>query len=1555
MTSRHRIRSLDFDLTFASGGMAMSQGEPLRALVVDQLLPVVASVFDEATGDGTAADIYRIDRLDVDLGKVYAEDLPETLAERLAQALADVLVMRLDEGAAADGATEHGGAGEGVGSVGVGSDAVGSGDYGSVIGQRQSDGADTSVESQAVPRPRVSKFATAAAADTADLIAFLTSGQWVRPGSVPASVQKEPNHALRGDEGSHRDTDAVGADGIDGIEGLLARVLAGDIQIVRQQIRASASPDMLIQRLTKQFPSDSVDALLRALRPSDASGWLRQLDALDRLLTTIGWNTAQRAEAQSAVRARLLTMGLLPPDAGPREMPWHGVWQAVLSIASVRGLVRDESDFVAKVRESARADEARAGAIDATRTGDASQAGSARSPMIDALHRVAEARANGAMSEGDTASSETSSEALNTTPSAMHGQTSGGLPQMPAPTNSASLRPFTHAGLRALLATALMRAQAKALYDVWPRLVANETDTLREALRRYLSVSDLREQIALTFPVSMLEDMLALLLVARPEPTQGLTQGPTQIRRKQADAYVVETHPQNTVPDIGRTWAWRSAWSHDIAATLGVHDTEVIPGTALRDKAQPDAPVPAASFDVRVGADASLSVRHESSTVSTSGDSVPNAASDEPSDQPSDALGSSDAMLRSAGLNVPADERTLNNSLDALPAAAGDRAGRLQASTRGGNRLAAGDPRVDDDLPPVSGSAGTARVMHRSIDDEATSAEPAAWPSERAVPPSVPVMRPSDDDVDAHTEVTSRNDRLIRALLSGSAVAIQEDWADWIGAERAALASVWRHYVTYDTVLMRVTEGFPEAMLVDLATVTAPSAAALWEAFAEVSVGKLAEAAQVSASAIERLPDDTSLAFMGTTSLADTGGHETHAGSITRKVPSQTEFDRWKRGVWHALFMQLRAMSPVASTSAIVSISSVSFAALEAIALGRGSAAGARRALDLWRATVTSGTTDTNASPGTFARSLGMAGSMAADDHALRPLKSSIADAAFSATAVEPMSHRASTVAVQRLIEHRQRTNPQGGDLTARVASLSDAERVDLRQIVTEVASTRESDLVGMAAQHWQAVVDTMIAVSETIPDAHREVLYRSILESAPEVEDLPAEAARRYYASVVAVLASDAVLDLDLLAETAISEVVTSSPDDQDINSREMPTPPPVQEHRKSAERTGPHDPVGVGAPRHPDDQRKSLDSTDRLDRLDALPPFPPTSPSRLPAMPEDFIAYLTSTDFRQGRTPPSGFDIWLRQSVYSGAHVLRPVIATAAEDDALAERWLDLIPQPLWPGIARLSSRDTPQVAQMLRVASDITDLFATTVETVAPVSLHRARWRFLFPWLFMPQRPFDATTFATSLVAQLARHASVAVPPALAARVQQQTGIDMRTADVTDDAHLLQTPLMVPYAGMVLTWPFTAHLWDQLGLTKEHRFVSDEAAERAVLLLHYVGSGLTEAPEPHLTMHKLLCGLPFATPVARHFDITDDESTICDQMLDVIIQYWSALGHTSHAGLRGNFLQREGRFSLAEDGWHLKVRRAPYDMLLDRLPWSISTIRLSWMEQPLWVEWA
>jgi hypothetical protein len=80
--------------------------------------------------------------------------------------------------------------------------------------------------------------------------------------------------------------------------------------------------------------------------------------------------------------------------------------------------------------------------------------------------------------------------------------------------------------------------------------------------------------------------------------------------------------------------------------------------------------------------------------------------------------------------------------------------------------------------------------------------------------------------------------------------------------------------------------------------------------------------------------------------------------------------------------------------------------------------------------------------------------------------------------------------------------------------------------------------------------------------------------------------------------------------------------------------------------------------------------------------------------------------------------------------------------------------------------------------------------------------------------------------------------------------------------------------------------------------------------------------------------------------------------DGLLQAVIAHWRALGSTSPDGLRQTFLQREGRLTheRAEAGqhWQLAVKSGPFDMLLDRLPWSYSTIKLPWMHEVLYVDW-
>jgi hypothetical protein len=175
---------------------------------------------------------------------------------------------------------------------------------------------------------------------------------------------------------------------------------------------------------------------------------------------------------------------------------------------------------------------------------------------------------------------------------------------------------------------------------------------------------------------------------------------------------------------------------------------------------------------------------------------------------------------------------------------------------------------------------------------------------------------------------------------------------------------------------------------------------------------------------------------------------------------------------------------------------------------------------------------------------------------------------------------------------------------------------------------------------------------------------------------------------------------------------------------------------------------------------------------------------------------------------------------------------------------------------------------------------------------------------------------------------------------------------TMTVTESAHEV---IYVANAGLVLAGAYLERLFGMLGLAEREAFVSPEATERAVHLLQYLATGRTGTPEPLLVLNKVLCGMPIGTPVWREFEITPQESQAIDGLLTAMIAHWKILGHTSIAGLRESFLQREGRLSFdEEDGWQLHVEPRSFDMLLDQLPWGYSLQKLPWMKEALHVEW-
>jgi hypothetical protein len=285
----------------------------------------------------------------------------------------------------------------------------------------------------------------------------------------------------------------------------------------------------------------------------------------------------------------------------------------------------------------------------------------------------------------------------------------------------------------------------------------------------------------------------------------------------------------------------------------------------------------------------------------------------------------------------------------------------------------------------------------------------------------------------------------------------------------------------------------------------------------------------------------------------------------------------------------------------------------------------------------------------------------------------------------------------------------------------------------------------------------------------------------------------------------------------------------------------------------------------------------------------------------------------------------------------------------------------------VMRLQPKSYPPLDALVKVVNEAIALLA--VDTTS-LSLKQAKWEFIFRTLFV-LRPSTldkkqitdslCQIFATALgiddvqrLLNLAeRRAALLTPPA-----RQQPAIRLQDLQVaqktTENTYPWEAGIPVNNAGQVLAAAFMPRLFAMLELTQEGKFVHPGAADRAAHLVQFMVSGETHTPEYELTLNKILCGISTSLPISEGIELSEHEKNIIEQMLTSMIQHWKVLGSTSIAGLRETFFQRQGWLLLEEDCWRLKVQERTFDMLLDRLPWSISLIKHSWMDKPLRVSW-
>lgn len=180
------------------------------------------------------------------------------------------------------------------------------------------------------------------------------------------------------------------------------------------------------------------------------------------------------------------------------------------------------------------------------------------------------------------------------------------------------------------------------------------------------------------------------------------------------------------------------------------------------------------------------------------------------------------------------------------------------------------------------------------------------------------------------------------------------------------------------------------------------------------------------------------------------------------------------------------------------------------------------------------------------------------------------------------------------------------------------------------------------------------------------------------------------------------------------------------------------------------------------------------------------------------------------------------------------------------------------------------------------------------------------------------------------------------------------DLVTATRThagDEAH---DAVSVANAGLVLLWPFLPRFFAGLGLIEDEQFRDVAAQHRAAALLYYLASGDSAGPEHELPLAKVLAGVEIDAIHDPGQPLEPFETGSADELLEAVLGHAPMLGRISVGGLREAFLMRPGVLATRDGHWLLHVERRSIDILLDRLPWTCAWVRLSWMDEPLQVEW-
>ncbi len=163
-----------------------------------------------------------------------------------------------------------------------------------------------------------------------------------------------------------------------------------------------------------------------------------------------------------------------------------------------------------------------------------------------------------------------------------------------------------------------------------------------------------------------------------------------------------------------------------------------------------------------------------------------------------------------------------------------------------------------------------------------------------------------------------------------------------------------------------------------------------------------------------------------------------------------------------------------------------------------------------------------------------------------------------------------------------------------------------------------------------------------------------------------------------------------------------------------------------------------------------------------------------------------------------------------------------------------------------------------------------------------------------------------------------------------------------------------LILPNCGLILLHPFLSILFEELGILNPQKQIAEEHYDLVVQLLHFIATGEENVSEQQLGAAKQLCGVPSSYPIKKESVLLEKHKQEAFNLIQTVLNYWSALKNTTASGLRGQFLTRSGKWVTTDEKIELFIERQTADILLDQLPWGLSMVKLPWLKKMIYVTW-